>query len=101
MLKQKKTSSDKTGKSSETISPRNNLQEVSKKLVTVVSAGNNPLRLPLAGKKVGDVFKQLRASLNAAKNSRTLVNGEQVDSNYELKAGETLEFVRFSGEKGS
>lgn len=68
--------------------------------VTVRSAGNQELTLPLAGKKVSAVRKSLITTLNIAQTAVAMINGEEVASGRILQDGETLEFVRKSGQKG-
>jgi sulfur carrier protein ThiS len=56
--------------------------------------------LELAAMSVGDVFRMLQAPLNIAPAVAALVNGDPVDGEYQLQAGDELEFTRPAGEKG-
>jgi sulfur carrier protein ThiS len=57
--------------------------------------------LELADMNVGDVFRMLRAPFNIAPAVVALVNGDAVDAEHRLRAGDELEFTRPAGEKGS
>jgi hypothetical protein len=56
--------------------------------------------LELADTSVGDVFRMLQAPFNIAPTVTALVNGDAVDGEYRLRAGDELEFTRPAGEKG-
>lgn len=56
--------------------------------------------LELAEMNVGDVFRMLRAPFNIAPAVVALVNGDPVDAEHRLSAGDQLEFTRPAGEKG-
>jgi sulfur carrier protein ThiS len=56
--------------------------------------------LELAAMSVGDVFRMLQAPFNIAPAVAALVNGDPVDGEYQLQAGDELEFTRPAGEKG-
>jgi sulfur carrier protein ThiS len=56
--------------------------------------------LELAGMSVGDVFRMLQAPFNIAPTVAALVNGDYVDEEHQLQAGDHLEFARPAGEKG-
>lgn len=56
--------------------------------------------LELAGASVGEVFHMLQAPFNIAPGVTALVNGDPVDGEYRLRAGDELEFTRPAGEKG-
>ncbi len=56
--------------------------------------------LDLTDMNVGDVFRMLRAPFNIAPAVVALVNGDPVDAEYSLRAGDELEFTRPAGEKG-
>lgn len=62
--------------------------------------GANDLELELAGQSVADVQAATADVLNLDKNAEAYVNGQQVDGNYKLKAGDRLEFMKESGQKG-
>jgi hypothetical protein len=62
--------------------------------------GANDLELELAGQSVADVQAATSDVLNLDKNAEAYVNGQQVDGNYKLKAGDRLEFMKESGQKG-
>jgi sulfur carrier protein ThiS len=56
--------------------------------------------LELADMSVGDVFRMLQAPFNIAPAVAALVNGDPVDGEHQLQAGDELEFTRPAGEKG-
>ena len=56
--------------------------------------------LELAEMSVGDVFRMLQAPFNIAPAVAALVNGDAVDGEHRLRAGDELEFTRPAGEKG-
>lgn len=56
--------------------------------------------LELADMSVGEVFRMLRAPFNMAPAVTAQVNGESVDAEHRLAAGDELEFTRPAGEKG-
>lgn len=65
-----------------------------------VSCGASSGRFPVTGKSVADVGEFLKEVLNVDKLSTGLVNGREVDGNYILKKGDTLEFLKPAGKKG-
>ena len=67
----------------------------------IVSCGlHDPLSLQIAGKKVGEVRKQLSTPWNMSAELGAVVSGKKVDEEYVLNGGDRLEFVKNSGEKG-
>jgi hypothetical protein len=56
--------------------------------------------LELADTSVGDAFRMLQAPFNIAPTVTALVNGDPVDGEHRLRAGDALEFARPAGEKG-
>ncbi len=62
--------------------------------------GSMTENLDLTGMNVGDVFRMLRAPFNIAPAVVALVNGDPVDADHSLRAGDELEFTRPAGEKG-
>ena len=65
-----------------------------------VSCGASSGRFPVTGRSVAEVGDFLREVLNVDKLSTGLVNGKEVDGNYKLKSGDTLEFLKPAGKKG-
>ena len=63
--------------------------------------GSMTENLDLTDMNVGDVFRMLRAPFNIAPAVVALVNGNPVDANHSLNAGDELEFTRPAGEKGA
>lgn len=53
-----------------------------------------------SGTKVSDVRNTFGAMWRIPEDSQPFVNGAAVDKDYELKAGDNLEFIRRAGEKG-
>jgi len=62
--------------------------------------GANDVEIELAGHKVTDVQVALSDVLNIDKNAEAYVNGVQVNGEYQLKAGDRLEFMKEAGQKG-
>jgi hypothetical protein len=65
-----------------------------------VSCGASSGNFPVAGRSVKEVGEFLREVLNVDKLSTGLVNGGNVASDYILKPGDTLEFLKPAGKKG-
>jgi|GEM_PF-1179045 len=65
-----------------------------------VSCGASSGNFPVVGRTVGQVADFLREVLNVDKLSTGLVNGQEVSSNYVLKSGDSLEFLKPAGRKG-
>ncbi len=63
--------------------------------------GVHSLEARIAGRSVDDVRSALRQALNIAPRAVAVVDGREVLDSYILQAGDTLEFVRLAGEKGS
>ncbi len=55
---------------------------------------------PLAGKKVKDVKEILRSAVNADEDCDFLINGKEINEDYELQKNDLFEFVKLAGEKG-
>ena len=55
----------------------------------------------LDGMTVGAARELLRRTMNIAPHASTLVDGRRASPQHRLAAGETLEFVRDGGEKGT
>lgn len=67
-----------------------------------VSCGASSGRFPgLVGRKVSEVSNFLEEALNIDLDSVPFVNGEEVSMDYVLKEGDTVEFVKRAGRKGS
>jgi hypothetical protein len=62
--------------------------------------GANDLEMELGGHTVADVQASLADVLNLDKNAEAYVNGLQVKGDYQLKAGDRLEFMKEAGQKG-
>ena len=65
-----------------------------------IISGVNNISSDLRGKSVAEIRQMLSQALNIATETRPVVNGESVSEDYVLEAGEELEFVKSSGEKG-
>jgi hypothetical protein len=57
--------------------------------------------LDIAGMTVGEVEAALQTTYHLAPGVQTNVNGEEADADTLLASGDSLEFVRAAGEKGS
>jgi hypothetical protein len=67
--------------------------------ITVIS-GANLQTFPLAGMTIGHARSLLEPLVAIHPDAPILVNGRQVESDYALQTGDTLEFVHHAGEKG-
>lgn len=76
----------------------NNAAAVTGKVSVVYGA--NDLEMELGGHTVADVQASLADVLNLDKNAEAYVNGVQVNGDYQLKAGDRLEFMKEAGQKG-
>ncbi len=65
-----------------------------------VSSGATSNMFPVVGRSVGQVMDFMREVLNVSKLSSAVVNGNEVDGSYILKAGDSLEFLKPAGSKG-
>ena len=65
-----------------------------------VSCGAAAGNFPVVGKTVGQVSTFLKEVLNIDRLSVGVVNGEEVEDNYVLKTGNSLEFLKAGGRKG-
>lgn len=65
-----------------------------------VSSGAAHGNFDVVGKSVGQVSELLREVLNVDKMSTGIVNGAEKPSNYVLKEGDNLEFLKPAGNKG-
>lgn len=65
-----------------------------------VSSGASSGNFPVAGRTVKEVGEFLREVLNVDRLSTGLVNGNEVDSDYNLVPGDRLEFLKPAGQKG-
>ena len=62
--------------------------------------GSSSESFEMADMSVGEVYRDLRGPLNIAPAVVALVNGDPVDAEHRLRAGDELEFARPAGEKG-
>lgn len=51
--------------------------------------------------KLSDIIADVRDRLNAPEEAKVFVNGNEVSEGYVLTAGDTVEFYKSAGEKGS
>jgi hypothetical protein len=65
-----------------------------------VSSGASSGDFGVAGKSVGAVGEFLKEVLNISSVSKGIVNGKEVEDDYVLNGGDTLEFIRPAGTKG-
>jgi len=65
-----------------------------------VTCGASSGAFPVQGRSVAEVGEFLREVLNVDKLSTGLVNGKEVAGDYELKLGDSLEFMKPAGRKG-
>jgi len=65
-----------------------------------VVCGANSQEVEVAGKSIGEVRKLLGETLNIPKDAKPVISGDNVSDNYVIKPGDTLEFIKPSGEKG-
>lgn len=65
-----------------------------------IEYGNDSWNLDLSGKSLRDVMNQYRGLFNIPANARIEVNGSVVGSDYVLQAGDRIECVRETGQKG-
>jgi hypothetical protein len=65
-----------------------------------VSCGASSGAFPVAGRTVKEVGEFLREVLNVDQLSTGLVNGKEAAADYQLKPGDSLEFLKPAGKKG-
>ena len=65
-----------------------------------VTCGASSGAFPVQGRSVAEVGEFLREVLNVDQLSTGLVNGKEVAGDYELKIGDSLEFMKPAGRKG-
>ena len=65
-----------------------------------VSCGASSGRFPVVGKEITAVTQLLSEVLNIDATAEPIVNGEEVDGEYLLEDGDTLEFTKRAGRKG-
>ncbi|MCK9279148.1 MAG: hypothetical protein M0P71_00770 [Melioribacteraceae bacterium] len=53
------------------------------------------------GEEIGEVIPKIKDILNITRDHQVTVNGEEVDSDYEIEAGDNIEFVKNAGQKGN
>jgi hypothetical protein len=66
-----------------------------------ISSGPYAEDLPVAGMTVGGIRTKFADRFDIAAKSQAVLNGNQVDDNTVLKAGEQLMFIQHAGEKGA
>lgn len=66
-----------------------------------IEYGASEMDLPLVDYQVGDVRNAVQTTMNVDPQAKAYVNGQEVEGDYVLKAGDRLEFMRQSGSKGS
>lgn len=64
-------------------------------------AGADVQDLPLAGRRVGEARTVARNMFGIAAAALALVDGQRVEDDHLLGAGQTLEFVKYAGQKGA
>jgi fructosamine-3-kinase len=69
--------------------------------MVTVSSGVNELELDIAGQSFATVRHQLKTVLNLDGNETPKLNGGNVPTDYILKDGDKVEFVKASGSKGA
>lgn len=69
--------------------------------VRVVCGANSQELAGLAGKRIAEVRSELTQVLNIPQNAQANISGGHVENDYRLQEGDTLEFVRPAGQKGS
>ena len=66
-----------------------------------ITAGIDTMELTVAGNTVSEVTERVEGLLNLSGTETTKVNGVEVSGSYTLHDGDTLEFVKDAGKKGS
>ncbi len=70
--------------------------------VTIICGVNELKGDAYAGRSIEDVRRELRTPINIADGASVILNGEHhEDPSSVLRQGDTLEFVKASGEKGA
>lgn len=67
----------------------------------VVSHGLYSDSIPVAGKTVGEIRADQADAFDIPPDAQAIVNGKPSDDDTQVAAGDTLEFVKHAGEKGS
>ena len=62
--------------------------------------GSEHLKLPLVGKSIADLRKELKHALNIPEGAQARVNSKLVDDSYVVQEEDIVEFVKVSGQKG-
>lgn len=75
------------------------LEKLEKADVKVLHGANDGY-FKVAGAKVSQVRASLVSAFNIPGEALAFVDGEQVDNNYVLQEGQTLEFIKQAGVKG-
>lgn len=65
-----------------------------------VVCGANVQEAEIVGKTISEVRAELAEVLNIPVDSRAMVSGDNVEATYALQVGDTLEFIKESGDKG-
>lgn len=66
-----------------------------------VVAGADVQEMVLAGRRVGDIRTVARTLFAVHPNAVALVDGQRVDEETIVRAGQTIEFVKYAGQKGA
>ena len=66
-----------------------------------ISSGVNSMALDVAGQTVATVVDTVKSILNLDGEEEVKVNGSEADANYVVQDGDSIEFVKASGEKGA
>ncbi|MDE2233234.1 MAG: MoaD/ThiS family protein [Patescibacteria group bacterium] len=65
-----------------------------------VTCGVNSLESLVAGKTIAELRQSLSTALNIAPDAASYVNGEIVPSDYVVRSGDSVEFIKAAGVKG-
>jgi len=87
---------------SQNISEKRQFLDISKNQEKVrVIHGANQDYFDIQGKTVGSVKKSLKEVFNIPSEAQAIVSGQNVDNDFVLKAGDSLEFIKEAGVKGN
>ena len=77
------------------------VKEAGKKGAVEIASGVNEMSLDIAGKTVGEITETVAALLNLSGDESVKLNGVAVDADTIVEDGDTVEFVKEAGKKGS